>query len=92
MIELIEGSPGVVRLIHLRTMHLGPEEVLVGMKIAVDDDTRARDVAQFVDVVEARLRAELPILKRIYVELGAPVDPAADLVGSQPPAGDPPAA
>ncbi len=71
MIELIEATPGVQRLVHLRTMHLGPEEVLVGMKIVVDDGAQVRDTTALVDVVEARLRAELPILKRIYVELGA---------------------
>jgi divalent metal cation (Fe/Co/Zn/Cd) transporter len=76
MIELICATPGVRRLVHLRTMHLGPEEVLVGMKIVVDDEAQVKDTAQLVDAVEARLRAELPILKRIYVELGAREDPA----------------
>ncbi len=76
IIELIEATPGVRRLVHLRTMHLGPEEVLVGMKIVVDDDAQVRDTTALVDVVEARLRAELPILKRIYVELGAGDVPA----------------
>jgi cation diffusion facilitator family transporter len=75
MIELVEQSPGVRQLIHLRTMHLGPEEVLVGMKVVVDDNVAARDATQFIDLIEARLRAELPILRRIYIELGAPEDP-----------------
>ncbi len=74
MIELISSSPGVKELVHMRTMHLGPEEVLVGMKIVVDDQMRAKDTTQIVDVLEARLRAELPILKRIYVEIGTPED------------------
>ncbi len=72
MLELITTSPGVKQLVHMRTMHLGPEEVLVGMKIVVDEQMRAKDTTQIVDVLEARLRAELPILKRIYVEIGAP--------------------
>ncbi len=75
MIEIIESSPGVRRLLHMRTMHLGPEEVLVGMKVVFDASLPARDLAQLVDVIEARLRAEMPILKRIYVELGTPDDP-----------------
>lgn len=75
MIELVETSPGVRQLIHLRTMHLGPDEVLVGMKVVVGDDVNTRDATQFIDLIEARLRAELPILKRIYIELGAPEDP-----------------
>jgi cation diffusion facilitator family transporter len=74
IIEITESSPGIRRLVHMRTMHLGPEEVLVGMKIVVDDETKAKDATQFVDVLEARLRAEIPILKRIYVELGQSAD------------------
>ena len=76
MIAIIESTPGVRRLVHMRTMHLGPEEVLVGMKIVVDYVAQVKDTTQLVDEVEARLRRELPILKRIYVELGAPTDPS----------------
>jgi cation diffusion facilitator family transporter len=76
IIEITESSPGIRKLVHMRTMHLGPEEVLVGMKIVVDDETKAKDATQFVDVLEARLRAEIPILKRIYVELGQSLDKA----------------
>lgn len=81
MIEIIEGSPGVRRLVHMRTMHLGPEEVLVGMKVIFDENQRVRDATQLVDVIEARLRAEMPILKRIYIEVGAPEDPMTRLTG-----------
>jgi cation diffusion facilitator family transporter len=69
MIELIETTPGVKKMVHMRTMHLGPEEVLVGMKISIDLGMSTGDAAKLVDAVEARLRAENPILKRIYVEL-----------------------
>jgi len=75
IVDIIRSSPGVRELIHLRTMHLGPDEVLVGMKIVVDNHVPAKDLAQYVDTMEARLRAELPQLKRIYVETGIPVDP-----------------
>ena len=75
MVEIAEQTPGVRGLVHLRTMHLGPEEVLVGMKVLVDGSTTAQDSTQIVDVLEARLRAEMPTLKRIYIELGIPEDP-----------------
>ena len=80
ILELITSSPGVKQVVHLRTMHLGPEEVLVGMKIVIADDVRAKDSTQIVDALEARLRAELPILRRIYVEIGTPEDRQAALV------------
>lgn len=75
MLEITRQSPGVKAVIHLRTMHLGPEEVLVGMKIVVDEQMKAIDATKFIDVIEARLRAEIPILKRIYIEIGAPEAP-----------------
>ena len=79
MLQITEESPGVKQVLHLRTMHLGPEEVLVGMKVVVDDGMRAADTTKFIDVIEARLRAEMPILKRIYIEIGAPTDPSVVL-------------
>ena len=71
IVQLVEQSPGVRKLVHLRTMHLGPDDVLVGMKIVVDDAASSGDAARLIDVIESRLRAELPVLKRIYVEIGA---------------------
>lgn len=76
MLQITRESPGVRDVVHLRTMHLGPEEVLVGMKIAVDENTKAGDATKFVDVIESRLRAEMPNLKRIYIELGDPAPKA----------------
>lgn len=75
MLAVVSASPGVQRVVHLRTMHLGPDEVLVGMKVVFDDKMLAADTTRYVDEIEARLRAELPILKRIYIETGAPEDP-----------------
>jgi cation diffusion facilitator family transporter len=75
MLEIIEQAPGVRGVVHLRTMHLGPEDVLVAMKIVVADTVTAGDATRLIDEIEARLRADLPVLKRIYVELGAPEDP-----------------
>jgi divalent metal cation (Fe/Co/Zn/Cd) transporter len=82
MVEIVEQSPGVKALVHMRSLHLGPEEVLVGMKVVVDDNVTARDVTQFIDLIEARLRAELPILKRIYIEIGGPEDPRVRMSGA----------
>jgi cation diffusion facilitator family transporter len=85
IIKIVEQSPGIRGLVHMRTMHLGPEEVLVGMKIVVGQQTSASDTAKIVDALEARLRAEIPVLKRIYIEVGAPDDPRARLTHATPP-------
>lgn len=64
----IESGPEVERLIHMRTMHLGPEELLVAAKIAVKHDETADDVARGIDATERRIREAVPIAKLIYIE------------------------
>jgi cation diffusion facilitator family transporter len=61
-------DPSVVRIIHMKTMHLGPEELLVAAKIAVADTDRAADVARAIDAAEARIRAAEPLARMIYLE------------------------
>jgi cation diffusion facilitator family transporter len=64
----IEAGPEVERVIHLRTVHLGPEELLVAAKIAVRHDETAAAVARGIDAAEARIRAAVPIASVIYLE------------------------
>lgn len=65
----LEGTPGVESVIHLRTMHLGPEEILVAAKIEVVAAESAADVAAEIDAAEAAVRAAVPGLKAvIYLE------------------------
>ena len=55
-------------IIHMKTMHLGPDEVLVAAKIAVRQDESAQSVACDIDTAEAAIRAAVPIAKVIYLE------------------------
>lgn len=64
----IEGDPKVRRLIHLRTEHLGPEELLVGAKIELDASLSFGEVARAIDAVEVRIREAVPIARIIYLE------------------------
>lgn len=64
----IESNPRVERLIHMRTLHLGPEELLVAAKIAVRHDDTAAAVASAIDETEAAIRAAEPIARVIYIE------------------------
>ncbi|MCR6491719.1 cation diffusion facilitator family transporter [Cellulomonas sp. P24] len=61
-------GPGVSSVIHLRTMHLGPDELLVAAKIEVPGAATAADVAQAIDDAEQRVRAAVPIAQVIYLE------------------------
>jgi cation diffusion facilitator family transporter len=59
---------GVEGVIHMRTMHLGPDELLVAAKIAVRPSEHAGDVAAAIDEAERRVRAAVPIARVIYLE------------------------
>jgi cation diffusion facilitator family transporter len=61
-------GPGVPSVIHLRTLHLGPDELLVAAKIEVPAATSAADVASAIDAAEQRVRAAVPIAHVIYLE------------------------
>ncbi|MFF5428408.1 MULTISPECIES: cation diffusion facilitator family transporter [unclassified Streptomyces] len=64
---VVDGTT-VTRLIHMRTLHLGPEELLVAAKIAVRHDDTAGDVANAINAAEERIRAAVPIARVIYLE------------------------
>lgn len=64
----LENAPEVTRVIHMRTLHLGPEELLVAAKIAVEHDDTAAEVARGIDEAEQRIRAAVPIARVIYLE------------------------
>jgi cation diffusion facilitator family transporter len=58
----------VDRIIHLRTQHLGPEELLVAVKVAVDGTRSLADTAEAVDQAEHRIRTALPSARYIFIE------------------------
>ncbi|MGW3342790.1 cation diffusion facilitator family transporter [Nonomuraea rubra] len=64
----LEGAPEVSRVIHMRTLHLGPEELLVAAKIAVEHNDTAAEVARGIDEAEQRIREVVPIARVIYLE------------------------
>lgn len=73
----IEGSPSVTGIIHLRTQHLGPEELLVAAKIGFDESLSMSELADAVNAVEAAVRAEVPHARPMYIEPGLGRDPKA---------------
>jgi cation diffusion facilitator family transporter len=65
--EAIAAGPEVDHLIHLRTEHLGPEDLLVAAKIDLSDGADGR-AARAIDDIEARIRAGVPHARVIYLE------------------------
>lgn len=85
---LVDGET-VTGVIHMRTLHLGPEELLVAAKIAVQHDESATDVARAIDAAEARIREAVPIARVIYLEPDIYRPSAASSNGSQDATADP---
>lgn len=61
-------GPGVDRVIHLRTMHLGPDELLVGAKLAMPVGATLPEIAQAIDAAEQRVRDAVPAARVMYLE------------------------
>ncbi|HEX4057270.1 MAG TPA: cation diffusion facilitator family transporter [Galbitalea sp.] len=66
--EAINKHPDVEVLIHIKTLYLGPDELLVGAKIAFARTRKLVDVANAIDAVEASIREAVPIARVIYLE------------------------
>lgn len=64
---VVDGET-VTRIIHMRTLHLGPEELLVAAKIAVKHDEMATEIAHAINAAENRIREAVPIARVIYLE------------------------
>jgi cation diffusion facilitator family transporter len=63
-----DSASGITGVIHHRTMHLGPDEVLVAAKVAMPPTSSLADVATAIDAAEARVRAAEPAARVIYLE------------------------
>jgi cation diffusion facilitator family transporter len=68
IVDAIEAGPEIQRVIHLRTLHVGPETLLVAAKIGVRHADTARSVAAGIDAAERRIRAAVPIAELIFLE------------------------
>jgi divalent metal cation (Fe/Co/Zn/Cd) transporter len=64
----LEGTEGVGRVIHLRTEHLGPDDLLVVAKIAVDGARPSGETAAMIDRAEAAVRAAVPEARLMFLE------------------------
>ncbi len=63
---LVAGE--ITRVIHLRTVHIGPEDVLVAAKVALRREAEMAEVARAINAAEDRVRAAVPVVSLIYLE------------------------
>ena len=66
--KAITSTEGVMGLIHLRTQHIGPEELLVAAKVSFDPGYTTANLVEAINRVEENTRAAVPIARIMYVE------------------------
>lgn len=78
--EAITSDPDLIELLSLRTLHLGPDQLLVAAKVRLSDGLAFSDIAASIDRMENRIREDVPAAEAVYIEPDhrAPVEiPAA---------------
>jgi cation diffusion facilitator family transporter len=68
IVDALESSPSVDRLIHLRTQHIGPDEILVGAKLEYDSKLTFDEVVSAINVTEQHVRQSVPAARMVYIE------------------------
>lgn len=85
--QALVAAPEIRRVIHARTMHLGPDEILLAAKVELAPELTVAGIAAAIDAAEARVRAAVPAVDLVYLEpdlyrqdRAAPVRPVASKV------------
>jgi cation diffusion facilitator family transporter len=66
--DAINAQPEVEALIHMKTLYLGPDELLVAAKVAFGRTQKLTEVAASINDVEAAIREAVPAARVIYIE------------------------
>lgn len=61
-------SDAISEVVHLKTLHLGPADLLVATKVIMDADLRLSEIAKEINQAELRLRKAVPIARLVYIE------------------------
>jgi cation diffusion facilitator family transporter len=65
---VFEAHPKVEVVIHMKTLYLGPDELMVAAKVAVPKATKATEIAKAINEIEDAVRAAVPVARVIYIE------------------------
>jgi cation diffusion facilitator family transporter len=68
IVDVIHGFAGIEKLIHIKTLYLGPDELLVAAKLGFSGDRPLAAVAADIDTIESRIREAVPAARVIYLE------------------------
>jgi cation diffusion facilitator family transporter len=76
---LVEGTEGVLKVTQFLSMHLGPEAIILALKVRFRARMPLEELERVIDDIEARVRAELPQMKKIFIEPDSDYDAEQDL-------------
>lgn len=68
IVRALESGDDPVSVIHVKTLYLGPDELMVAAKLAFPADQTLGEVAATIDAIEARVRAAVPAARVVYLE------------------------
>jgi len=71
----ILSGPEAERIIHMKTLYLGPDELLVAAKLGFQPHESLAEVSTAINVIEQRVREVVPSARVIYLEPDIYVDP-----------------
>ena len=68
--QALDAHDGVTAVVHMKTLYLGPDELLVGAKVTFTPGIDIERVAAIIDELEVAVRAAVPVARVIYIEPG----------------------
>lgn len=75
--EALLASSDVDRIIHMKTLYVGPDEFMIGAKVSLAPDRTMKEVSVIVNLAERRVREAVPAARIIYIEPDVWIDPNA---------------
>lgn len=66
--RIVAKSPSVERVVEVLTLHIGPSDVILALKVAFSKGLTVDELEEAINEIERRVRGEMPQMKRIFVE------------------------
>lgn len=66
--HILRDEENIERVIHMRSLQLGPEDILLAVKIEFNQRLNTKEISNLINGIEAEIRSEFPIIKKIYIE------------------------
>lgn len=63
-----DSAGGIERLIYVKTLHTGPDEILVAAKVAVPETADGIEISRSINAVERKIREVVPEARYVFIE------------------------